>query len=667
MRVGRAAAGLLALSALCVLAPTVSWSQLTGQFEYPFSLAVDSAGNVYLSERQRNIVHKFDGNLGTQIWRSDTVGAAGTQFNGPSGIAVDFSGPIPAIHVADTNNARVKKLNATSGTLLAEWGSYGSGQGQFRKPIAIALAANNDIYVLDSELRRVQRFSNDGATFRGSFGTVGAVGTAAPGDGEFSPLGGGPRDLAVDAAGDIYVSDTVAHRIHKWRVVLSPLGNISSATFLGWGGRCAGGTNCIQNESRSRGFTCTAATCTPATTNPSLGTGNGQFILPAGLGLDSQGNLFVADFDNNRVQKFAQNGDFLLAWGTLGAGPDQFRGPLDVAAFGTTAVYVADMRNKRISRFGPTGGSPSTVGGEIYLSATRGYPPANIDALTDVLPPAAGSSTPQAPLFVLPGTSQTTTVSVESFAGFAGNVTLLQTCCTGYPTGPPTTPALPTGVTVNLSGGGPTFVGPNAPATSTMTIAANSSPAGGRFHTALSAGNPTLNVSRQAGIVFEIVAPLADGTTVPCPGFYQRGGTPEVLPLSAVLLSVFNAKLTSPGRVTFVIAAASSTDRKTGWEFTIDWPTGINPPLAPTEMLLFMNNTTTGGKGILSIDGRTCGPAGTGGFVLSPGQSRTVRLSSATTTTLVFSRPTQDLAVFAQENFWTMFGGRRLSVRWIEL
>ncbi len=80
-----------------------------------------------------------------------------------------------------------------------------------------------------------------------------------------------------------------------------------------------------------------------------------QFHNPSEVAVDGSGNVYVADFSNNRVQKFDASGQFLLKFGALGSGDGQFRGPVAVFADGTGNVYVTDRSNYRIQKFNASG------------------------------------------------------------------------------------------------------------------------------------------------------------------------------------------------------------------------------------------------------------------------------------------------------------------------
>ena len=85
------------------------------------------------------------------------------------------------------------------------------------------------------------------------------------------------------------------------------------------------------------------------------GSGNGQFAVVNAVAVDATGNVYVADANNHRIQKFGGDGTFLMAWGTQGTGNGQFEFPRGVAIDGSGNVLVADTDNDRIQRFSPLG------------------------------------------------------------------------------------------------------------------------------------------------------------------------------------------------------------------------------------------------------------------------------------------------------------------------
>jgi sugar lactone lactonase YvrE len=85
------------------------------------------------------------------------------------------------------------------------------------------------------------------------------------------------------------------------------------------------------------------------------GSGRGQFVFPCGIDVAANGNVFVADSENDRIQYFAANGSFLGTWGRFGSRNGQFKTPDDVTLAPDGKVYVADTYNHRVQYFTPTG------------------------------------------------------------------------------------------------------------------------------------------------------------------------------------------------------------------------------------------------------------------------------------------------------------------------
>ena len=78
---------------------------------------------------------------------------------------------------------------------------------------------------------------------------------------------------------------------------------------------------------------------------------DGQFNNPAGVAVASDGNVYVSDPGNDRIQKFTSAGVFVIKWGTSGTGDGQFNDPHSVAVAPDGSVYVTDSNNNRIQKF----------------------------------------------------------------------------------------------------------------------------------------------------------------------------------------------------------------------------------------------------------------------------------------------------------------------------
>lgn len=248
-------------------------------FYFPTDIAVDSNDNVYITNRENNQVVVYDPGTESLDWwgAGDTItsaayGTAPGEFYRPSGICIDESG---AIFVLEYHNCRFQKLDTSGNSSMQIGGSsYRTGEGEFYYPENVAVDSSGNIYVTDSSNHRIQKFDSSGA-FVTMWGAGSGSGLSGTGDGEFYS----PGEIAVDAGGGVYVIDTYNNRIQKFD---------SDGTFITkWGNNGGDGTS---------------------------GDGNGAFNNPGDFCLDSSVNIYVADTNNNRIQKFSSGGTFLDVW-----------------------------------------------------------------------------------------------------------------------------------------------------------------------------------------------------------------------------------------------------------------------------------------------------------------------------------------------------------------
>ncbi|OFW60630.1 MAG: hypothetical protein A2133_05620, partial [Actinobacteria bacterium RBG_16_64_13] len=266
-----------------------------GQFNTLTGVAVDSAGNVYVTDSSNNRIQKFS-SAGVFLAQWGSFGTADGQMKFPTGIAVDALG---SVYVVDSYNYRIEKFSGT-GAFLGKWGGYGTADGQFKFPRGIAVDSAGMVYVADGMNMRIQKFDGAGV-FLAKWGSYGS------GDGEFKFV----RSLAIDAADNVYAADYSNARIQKFS---------NTGAFLGkWG---------------------------------SFGTTDGKFKYPYGVAVDGAGNVYVTDVYNNRVQKFDGAGGFLTKWGSLGTGDGQFNEPYGIAVDSARNIYVVDGENNRVQKFG---------------------------------------------------------------------------------------------------------------------------------------------------------------------------------------------------------------------------------------------------------------------------------------------------------------------------
>ncbi|MGA2542246.1 MAG: tetratricopeptide repeat protein [Verrucomicrobiota bacterium] len=256
-----------------------------GDVEYPGGVAVDSAGNVYISDTRNNRIKKFTAQ-GVAVAEWGGGGSDVGSFNYPQGLATDGSNNL---YVADVHNHRVQKFLG-DGTFVREWGELGSNPGQFNEPYNVAVDKAGNVYVVDSENNRVQKFTSDGVYLK-------TIGTLGRGPGQLQH----PQGVAVDASGNVYVGDGGNGRVQKF--------SAGGAAVLQW--ECSNHDVAVDAQGHVYvvAFDCIkmfSGDGTQLAQWGSQGSGPGQFDFAARVAVDRAGSkVFVTDAKNNRVQIFA--------------------------------------------------------------------------------------------------------------------------------------------------------------------------------------------------------------------------------------------------------------------------------------------------------------------------------------------------------------------------
>jgi len=340
---------------------------------------------------------------------SEEFGTEGTdddEFDTPTDLAINNAGD--KLYVADSENNRIKIYELTGGDNCSsgndeiindevcfdeEFGSAGSSDGRFDIPTDLAVSKDTgDIYVVDSDNNRVQRFQSDGDYDNLEFGS------SSSGDEEYLGL---PSAIAIDKKTDyIYVADSTTDSISvfdddgDFQFNFGDTGS-NDDEFRDPSGMVIDDSDQIlyvadTDNNRIQIFELTDGNNCPSDTEEivndevcfvddfgSSGSGDGKFDKPAGLAYD-EGNdlLYVADTDNNRIQVFEIvsgntcpsgteeiiNGVcFVEEFGSSGSTDGRFNAPSGLAIDGDNGVlYVADTDNHRIQMLSlPTGSSSS--------------------------------------------------------------------------------------------------------------------------------------------------------------------------------------------------------------------------------------------------------------------------------------------------------------------
>lgn len=278
-------------------------------------------------------------------------GAEPGQFHDPTGIAVAGG----EVFVADSRNGRIQVFDL-DGNFKRQFGQPGEGLGELGRPMNLTVH-DDELYVPEYFNDRLQVFGLDGTPKR-------IIGEAGDGPGEFNAPGG----VAIGTNGHLYVADFYNHRIQELQ---------RGGTFIRqWGvtgekGIGAGEFNYPTDAALGHDYTLYAAdgyndrvqAFTPdgafshkwggPFAMDIFGPFNGWFAVTTSIAIGPAGNVFVADFYNDRVQKFAPGGTFLTAFGETGDGAGQFGHAMAVAVAGDGSVFVADFLNNRIQEWRP--------------------------------------------------------------------------------------------------------------------------------------------------------------------------------------------------------------------------------------------------------------------------------------------------------------------------
>jgi len=319
---------------------TVFVQQGTG----PAGVTVDGAGNLFFAANGFAAVGEISasgafsqvaGNL-TDGYAGDGGSATSAELNAPVDVAVDASGNL---YIADSGNNVVRKVTAGIITTVAggPFGYVGDNgtatSALLFNPTHTATGPGGAVYIADSFHNLVRKVVNGIITTVAGTGLTGYTGDNGAAT---SATLNTPWGLAVDAAGNLYIADSGNSAIRKVSGgVITTIAGTGTAGFSGDNGPAASAT--------LRG--------------------------PGGIALDASGNLYIADFGNNRVRLIsggtittvAGNGAATFAGDSGSATSASLAGPLDVRLDAAGNLYIADRGNNRIRMV--TSGIISTVAG----------------------------------------------------------------------------------------------------------------------------------------------------------------------------------------------------------------------------------------------------------------------------------------------------------------
>ena len=296
-----------------------------GQFDNPTGIAIDTNNNIYVSDNGNQRIQKYD--IGTTTWTAmGSYGIEVSQFNYPGEVAIDSNGNI---YVADTGNNRIQKYDIGTTTWTA-MGNNGTEIGQFNRPNGIAVDSYGNIYVADTGNNRIQKY-DIGTTIWTAMGTYGSEA------GQFHE----PQGIAIDTDNNIYVTENCQSRVQKYNNSSqnwSIIGDSNYGCVRGATDKLVLNIKKIFNKFINQVF---ATTTTPLI----------DFSTLNGIAVDLQNNVYVVDSGNHRIQKLDTGSIDWTAMGSQGSAIGQFNEPngIDLDTYGN--VYVADSLNHRIQKY----------------------------------------------------------------------------------------------------------------------------------------------------------------------------------------------------------------------------------------------------------------------------------------------------------------------------
>ena len=289
---------------------------------------------IYFTDFKHSRIIRIDDMTGKNWISFGSNGSGVNQFNQPNHFFVQSDGHI---YVADQLNHRIVRIDDMTGKGWVSYGSQGMGSGQFQEPASIRLDKNGKIYIVDTgncRIIRIDDITGKGWTQYGRGGGGENCGHPTTQSGEFD----GPKDIAFDSQGRIYISDDFDQRIVR----------IDDMTGKGW------------------------------VTYGTGGLGVGQFLQPQSITIDAQDRIYITDEDKNTQGGHVVRIDDMTGTGWTAfpsVSPDsKLALPHDTYISASGHLYIADTRNNAVVRI-------DDIMGKNYISYA---PCANCQQGTDI-------------------------------------------------------------------------------------------------------------------------------------------------------------------------------------------------------------------------------------------------------------------------------------------
>lgn len=330
---------------------------INAQFNRPAKITVDRSGNLYVADEINNKIRKISavGKV-TTLAGSGKAGAANSSkgseasFNSPGGMAVDRSGNV---YVADVFNHTIRKITP-SGAVSTFAGNGQAGyldnakglQSSFNFPVDLAIDAAGNLFVADEGNNKIRKITPSGtvSTFAGS----GAAGSMDNRNGVLATFNQ-PNGIAIDNNSNIYVADQLNHKIRK----INPAGIVSTLAGIGQ----------------------------PGSADNTIGM-LASFNNPRAVAVDAAGNVYVGDVGNQKIRKITAAGAVSTLAGTGASGSQDnqngllssFYFPNGLAIDSLGNLFVADCLNNKIRKIETKGYSikPELLPKGLHFNYTTG-------------------------------------------------------------------------------------------------------------------------------------------------------------------------------------------------------------------------------------------------------------------------------------------------------
>ncbi len=206
------------------------------QINAPSGVAADASGNLYIADTLNSRIRKVDAatgiistvaGTGANSYGGDGGAATSAQIQYPYGVAVDGAGNL---YIADTFNNRIRKVDAATGIISTVAGtganSYGGDGGaataaHMDNPYGVALDGLGNLYIADTNNHRVRKIDTAGVITTVA-GTAGPGGYSGDGGAATAAELNTPRSMALDGLGNLYIADANNHRVRKVTMFLPP-------------------------------------------------------------------------------------------------------------------------------------------------------------------------------------------------------------------------------------------------------------------------------------------------------------------------------------------------------------------------------------------------------------------------------------------------------------